>query len=385
MSRQENLHFLMTCSFVCAHTLLGWLCGNAAAQGPGSTGVAVLNDGRVFQGTVQEVPGGYRIQYPGGSSILPFDQISVTSVNLVGAYEAFRENIKTPSADAHLRLAEWCLANGLYAQADMEIQSALKLEPLRTDAKVLLRQVDLILRPEAVAAKPTAPAAPASRAAISVAAFTSPAERTAVGLSRDTQLEFMRKVQPLLINKCGNAGCHGQNVENQLRLKNARHDSPGLRAASEKNLAMLMSLIDTEHPERSPLLLEPLRSSDHHKNLFFGARQEAQFEILDRWVKQVASERSQSAPVAGTKSKVTPPETGLAQHPPIQQAAAFQIVPEKTPAQFPAIGQGKPLNSSTNPGAAPATDPEFLNQIRQAQRPDQFDPGEFNRLMHPGK
>jgi len=384
----------------------GWAQSNVQGMA-NAQGVAVLNDGRVFQGTVQEVPGGYRVMYPGGSSILPFDQISVTAVSLVGAYEAFRDSIQAPNADSHLKLAEWCLANGLYAQADLEVQSALRLEPMRSDALALLKQIDMILRrgsasgtsspgqfPSA-APSMTVPPAAAPRAAISADSFTNPSERRPSGLSRQTQLDYMRKVQPLLMNKCGNAGCHGPNADNDLKLWNARPDSHGLRMASEHNQDVLFQFIDHERPDHSPLLRKPRESTPAHKNLFAADWQKPQFTLLEQWVRQAARERGPA--VAGTKLPSRSTGEGPQRLTLIQSdSSAVQQVSGVSgeagtpgiPAQLPIAVSARPLQTtpSDSPpaetGNAFGSDPTFLDRIRKAQRADAFDPEVFNRQMH---
>jgi len=376
--------------------MLSW-ASTGFPQAPSTSGVAVLNDGRVFQGTVQEVPGGYRIQYPGGSSILPFNQISVTSATLVGAYEAFRDNIRTPSADAHLKLAEWCLVNGLYVQADIEVQSALRLEPMRTDAVAILKQVDAFLRPEKLVSPIANPEPTAPRAAIHVAAFSSSEDNRPSGLSRETQLDYMRKVQPLLINTCGNAACHGPQVDNQMRLMNARINSPGLKMATEHNLSVLFTLIDHEHPARSSLLTRPRDDTDAHKKLFASSRQQSQYELLERWVHQVARERAPQVLAAGqpTPPPTTPRQSLLIQPgQPILQvsgtisvpSAEKQSVPESVPHMLPDLQHAQPIprTSSSASSQTPPSDLQFLERIRQSSLPDMFDPEEFNRMMHSG-
>src|SRR5690606_7314298 len=115
-----------------------------------------------------------------------------------------------PDADAHPRLAEWCLANGLYAQAQMEVETALRLEPTRSDARLLYRQIDTVLHPERQT--PTVMAtqlAPPRQTAIHASAFVSTDNASASTISREAQIIYMRKVQALMMNKCGSAHCHG--------------------------------------------------------------------------------------------------------------------------------------------------------------------------------
>lgn len=350
---------------------------------PSSGGtVAVLNDGRVFQGSVQEVPGGYRILHAGGSTILPFDQISVTAATLVGAYEAFRDNIQKPDANAHLRLAEWCLANGLYVQAQIEVETALRLEPTRSDARLLYRQIDSILHPERQNSTTlvTQPA-PQRQTAIHASAFVSTDSGTVTDISREAQLTYMRKVQPLLMNKCGNAHCHGGDKAGSLHLKLARFDSPGLKLASAHNQEVIFRFIDIEHPERSPLLVEPSTNSAHHKNLFFGPRNQAQFDIIDEWVKMVAAEKRANAPHGTPSSQLArkgTPSSGVLQTGATVEApvSAPQLLP-------PGISQAAPLAPQSRQNEAlPQPDKQLREEVQKSFRPDMFDPEEFNRMMH---
>lgn len=345
-------------------------------------GVAVLNDGRVFQGSVQEVPGGYRVLHSGGSTILPFDQISVTAATLVGAYEAFRDNIKAPDADAHLRLAEWCLANGLYAQAQMEVETALRLEPTRSDARLLYRQIDTVLHPERQT--PTVMAtqlAPPRQTAIHASAFVSTDNASASTISREAQIIYMRKVQPLMMNKCGNAHCHGGDKGGSLQLKLARFDSPGLKLASAHNQEVILRHVDFEHPERSPLLVEPSENSAHHKNLFFGPRNQAQFDIIDQWVKMVVAEHRPNAPQKSSSPQVArqaAPSSG------IMQTSATVETPIAAPQLLPpGIPQPAPLAPGLRTEPVPTPPDRLLREeVQKSLRPDMFDPEEFNRMMH---
>src|SRR5690606_32342246 len=98
-------------------------------------------------------------------------------------------------------------------------------------------------------------------AAFSVETFLSPAERSGAGLTRETQRIYNTRIQPLLLNKCGNAACHGSSSSNRMILKNVRADSPGIRSATEENLNVLFQFIDFNEPGNSPLLTKPLEKT----------------------------------------------------------------------------------------------------------------------------
>ncbi|WP_437186466.1 hypothetical protein SH668x_003618 [Planctomicrobium sp. SH668] len=373
--------------------LLGVVVSPASnAQTTSRQGVIVLNDGRAFQGVVSEVPGGYRIQNGKTSTILPYDRITVTSDSMVGAYEALRGTIPLPSATSHLQLAEWCITNNLYAQADIEVQTALKLEPLRKDAQVLMRRVDAVLRP-GVTAQPI----PSRKPAISAATFQNASEQERVSLSKEVNLIYMQRVQPLLMNKCGNGNCHGSAVENDFKLRMARLNSPGIRSASEQNLNMLSKFIDYERPENSRLIVEAANDTGPHKDLFFGPQNAGHLQTLQEWLALVAVEqranglapsrdlspspqqqRTRSGEELQLVANETSPQASAELQPTEPRRLQIPKADELTPSKSNAV-TGQPAESRR---VLPESDDQFLNQVRLQIRPDAFDPDEFNRIMH---
>jgi hypothetical protein len=338
------------------------------AEEPGQ-GVAVLQDGRTIQGKIHEVPGGYRVDHAGGHFILPYSEVSLTSASLVGAYQAYRDSIRQPSADSHITLAEWCISNNLLSQARDEIEAALRLEPMRTEARALLDQVDQLIR--AYAGVPSSPNAttatvqPAS--AIQIDRFDSSQERTSAGLSRETHQEFIAHVQPLLINKCANAKCHGPAGSTRFTLIGTRLGSSNHRLASEKNLETLFSWIDATKPRQSPLLTKPGEPTKVHQQLFLGERQHQQSLILENWVAQVVREKGKELGSAVSPADPSPIAGTFPGSQPVQLASEQRPEPPMAPAPATPAAQGTP---------------GFLDRIRRESQPDAFDPNLFNRQMH---
>jgi hypothetical protein len=330
------------------------------AQTANGDGVSVLRDGRVYSGAISPVAGGYQINGSGGYVILPYEQVQVTAISMAAAYEAMRNELRNPSADDHLRLAEWCLTNGLTAEARREVEDALRLEPMRPEARAMLQRLDNLL-------EPTPPAAPAGsftiQPAMNARAFSGPGDRTSSGLSRATQLEFIAHVQPLLMNKCGNATCHGQTSQNAFKLSAARLETPAHRVASDANMKLLMDYIDIERPRRSLLLVKPGEPTPAHQKLFLGERQYQQYQMLENWVLQVARER------------------GPASSHPSPALAAKKAARGGPALDRPGSGVQQASHEMRQGAAAPAA-PDVVDQIRQEQQPDAFDPGAFNRRMH---
>jgi len=338
-----------------------------------SQGVAVLNDGRVFSGNISEVAGGYRVATgDGGQIVLPFDQISVTSASLVGAYEAYRASITVPNADIHLSLAEWCIGNGLWAQAYQEVQSALKLEPQRSEAHVMLKRLDAYVQP--LTSTPVRTVETGASTPLNTAAISSPTERRVSGTMQSTHVTYMTKVQPILMNSCGNGACHGQISENRFKLHNVRLESRNLKLASEANLKILKEWIDFDNPHRSPLLTSTIDGSPQHRDLFAG-RRKLQYQLLENWVIQLAQEQK-TAPVSSTSVTAVP---APAASPVIQQVSGERMSDKNvTPAAVLAPA------ASPYPALETARNAPELQQIRRQLKTDAFDPNAFNSMMHGG-
>jgi hypothetical protein len=317
--------------------------------------VAVLNDGRVFKGTITEVAGGYRVQTERGSGVLPFQQVSLTSISMIGAYEAYRDSFKQPNASSHLVLAEWCMANGLWPQAKVEVEAALRLEPMRNDALALQQQIDKYLM-----ATVAAPAGrPVMQAASSVSAPpAAPArqeERLKNGMTKSTYRLYVSRVQPILNNRCSDSACHGSIAANQLTLIHVRHNASNLKQATDENLAALEPYLDLEEPANSRLLTTLNRPGPDHRNLFLGS-QIHQYEAILQWVYELAADSRNSAlPSAITPASGTRPRGSGVQHA-VQQVGSPQKGRDAfSPSSFNQMmhGTGKTGDGTGAPGLLP--------------------------------
>ncbi len=369
-----------TCFWMTLLTLMIVQCSNVSAQSMGNPGVAVLNDGRIFEGTITEVPGGYRVGTSNGHQlVLPFDQISVTSASLVGAYESMRDSMKVPSAEGHLSLAEWCIVNGLWAQAYAEVQSALKLEPQRSDALKMLQRIDAYVLstqrlPDGNQAEGNR-VTPASATMIKTASpGRAPDEQYA---PRPSRVVFQTKIQPILMSRCANGACHGQIAKNAFRLTNVRMESRNLKMATESNLEVLKDWIDSTSPAQSPLLKKPLEETRHHRALFIGQNRE-QYVALQNWVIQFAREQAASGESASTSStsSAVQPAAGIVSSP-VREPGRLPDSPVKAMPGAP-VPSGQPVHQLPSETQSPE-----LKAARRHLQPDAFDPTQFNRMTQP--
>ena len=254
----------------------------------------------------------------------------------------------------------------------------MKLEPQRSEARQLLRRV----------VQAAAEAEERSWRNSGFDTIEAKPGRSAPGISQAATEEFVRRVQPLLVNKCGNATCHGRASSNTFRLENVKSGSRHQRLESDRNLRKVLAQLNLESPYNSPLLRKPMdNESLVHRGVFFGQRGEDQRKILNDWVEMLAAEEPAS-PVAsksrmsGTdrdvESNAEPPEVI-----PVGVRRAESSSPTPLTIEIPRTRKPQRI-SSAEVNADEDERPELIQRILEEDRPDAFDPDVFNRKVHGG-
>jgi hypothetical protein len=328
-------------------------------------GCIVLRDGTVRTGKIVELAAGYQIATQKGTFVFNYDQIRVVADSLPEAYQQIRDSYERPTAAAHLDLGRWCAKNGLMEEALIEAEDALVLEPQRKEAVELLRQAEVALNLAPVNEPP-----PADRVPVPVTMVSS-----------EAQAEFIRRIQPLALNRCGNGNCHGSGSTSELKLAAVRTGSSPQKVRSEQNLQAILKYIDGAYPSDSRLLVVPRTADGVHDGLFTGNRGTDQYKTLLAWVERVAQEHGQVAArprrreVAdwreGPRLTVRPrPKTAPAEEP-LEVEAPAEI--ETTAAE---VVSHEPDEQRSGLRS------ETVQRLLKNQEPDAFDPEEFNRLVH---
>lgn len=328
-------------------------------------GCIVLRDGTVRTGKIVELAAGYQIATQKGTFVFNYDQIRVVADSLPEAYQQIRASYERPTATAHLDLGRWCAKHGLMEEALIEAEDALVLEPHRKEAAELLRQAEVALNLAPINAPP-----PADRVPVPVTMISS-----------EAQAEFIRRIQPLALNRCGNGNCHGSGSTSELKLAAVRTGSSPQKVRSEQNLNAILKYIDGAYPSESQLLVVPRTADGVHDGLFTGNRGSDQYKTLLAWVERVAQEHGQVAARPrrrevgdwreGPRLTVRPrPKSAPAEEPAEGEAPAeIETVAAETVIEEPDVRRS-PLRSET------------VQRLLKNQEPDAFDPEEFNRMVH---
>ncbi len=337
--------------------------------------ILVLKDGSVIQGLVTVLERGYAIDLPSGLITLPFEAVICDAASLTEAYRQQRDAMTRPTAEQHTRLANWCMQQQLFEEAERELQSALKLQPQHLPAHRLIEQLkgrkprdsdfinkeqqqqmdDLLIKMEFSPGRPLG------------------------GLDASLAKDFATRIEPLLLNSCANASCHGQTAENSFRLTPKWNLRGNTRHITDQNLAAVLQQLDLENPERSPLIAKlDGQHGPRRMPVFTGARAAEHRKNLENWALLAARYLATQSP--------PPSSTPASREHPIQQTG---FTTERVVA-MPLPADGQPANASALPGLLPIpgnetdlpVEKDLVEESRRTHAPDPFDPARFNLRKH---
>ena len=249
----------------------------------------MLKTGRILSGMVSRNGGGYLVEQPNGRLQVGVDEVQFVVDNLREGYRKLRDSVVHPTPASHVDLATWCISHRLYDEAQDELKKSLKADPENEQARRLLQRLTDTMRVN------LPPAGIPSTPRKSAEGFLQPAVESLGGLSRETATQFTSRIQPLLLNKCGNAACHGMSSPNEFRLLTARIGGNGSRQTTEKNLAETMRYIDLDDVAGSPLVNAGRNSHGGRGTIFVGPAGAEQMKLLRAWALAVAREKQAEA------------------------------------------------------------------------------------------
>jgi hypothetical protein len=328
-----------------------------------SPGILVLADGKVMNGRFLPRPDGYEVEVQGGRMFVESERVRFIARNFEDAHQRMRSSFTELTPQSHMELARWCLTNKREDLARREVLDALHKDPNRLDAQRLLQS---LVQQDDGPSKSPGGSGLTEFPSLASPSGPVPEARSLAGLSRSVAQDFTRHVQPILMNKCSNAGCHGTRTVSSFQL------TPSHRGTSvsiaERNLAAVMKQIDLSRPSSSPLLTT---LQGNHANstmpIFRGRSGAVQMKTLRDWVGAVSND---IAPELNEEVRE--------QQERIQLASMSKIVaPEADSAseEHTMLPHGRVLTTTE-------TDVRFLQKASRANARDAFDPAKFNELFH---
>jgi hypothetical protein len=324
----------------------------AAAAGvpetPAPPKCLVMNNGDLVEGPISRTQTGYELAQPGGGRIFLAEPVVwFAASSRSDAYEELRKRFPDQSAGGHVALARWCLRYGLDGAAKDQLRVALTIDPDHREARNTIKLLG-----------DTSKAIPDPTRKASVAG--DPAA-TLGGLPAETARAFVTTVQPLLVNSCGNASCHGTASKGAFTIQNVRSHNPAFKALTQRNLETVLARISSDDPAHSDIFMLPQQPGHG------GSRRPILTAIQLQKLRVWGIEAARAMPAH---------ETSGAQQPILVLTSSEQ--PEQSIAA-PADRSGP---SVTKQVEAPVGRRDVADVLRQAiaeERADAFDPREFNR------
>lgn len=300
------------------------LCSAAplVAEPPATSRILLLDNENLLEGEVTRVEEGYKVRRSiGGDITVPANRVLAVVADRPAAFALVSERANRRDADERLRLARWCEANGLHAEALNEARTAVKM---RTGFVAAERYVQVL---ELAAAQPKAPIVRVSAEAPAKETVTDVA---AIDYNSESFPLFSTKVNAILQNAC--AGCHAKETVKGFRLTRA-----GGRSALTKNLMAALAQLDPKDPAKSAILTKAITPHGTGTEAPFKTRTHPAYQTLETWARFARSTEGTATPEA----------------------------PLPEPMKLPDLDEKKPAGENKGKSATPKVDP--------------FDPTIFNQ------
>lgn len=241
----------------------------------------LLNNEEVLYGIVTEEGESYRISMGGGVILLNRAQVQWIAPMLQEIYAVKTKKIYLQDVDTRCDLIQWCLKNGLYAEARLEIQRLEQIMPQHPRIEVFNKRL---------AAMETHPASSPQTASVTPATGNFPGvsgpsaselEQMAKSIPDDAIEMYRRRIQPIFLRNCMEIGCHGPDATNDFRL--LRPSSTMTRSALLRNIHTTLKQVNLIHPEASPLLRKPVTPHGKDGRYIFANRDYSTYQLLIAW------------------------------------------------------------------------------------------------------
>ncbi|SIO33328.1 hypothetical protein SAMN05444166_3858 [Singulisphaera sp. GP187] len=359
-----------------------------------SHAVLLLTNGRLSQGNLSEDGENYFVHAKGGKLSIPKRNVEKRANSVREIYQYLLERVPARDPEEHMKLALWCLTQGMKPEATAQLREVVTLSPEHTralsmldkikgaeeraanrDPAVTLANAEVVdNRPEGLNSEMMGRA----QRALGISALPQiPGLPTALAVKRAN--EFSRFVDPVLQGRC--AKCHNEQFDGSFQLIKYKVKADRTAEARRANLDAVIALIDMDNPAKSELLSSTLRvhgTGTNARPIFRGSN-DPEYQILAAWVNSlrsvptpataplnVAAQPSRfGAPAASGGETFAAGRSGQMPLPPLTPTPT-----SPTPGRFdPSVSRGM---------APPAFTPEQLELIEyQKNHPDVAPGGEF--------
>ncbi len=271
--------------------LLVGLATVSQAQGPEGTNeqqLLLLHNGQALEGRISRSGDLYRVVFPDGEIRVKAADVELLCKDFEEAYQRRRAAVSVGSLRDHLDLAQWCEQHKLYDHAAAELADAAAVAPGNPMVGFMQRRLQITTVPQ--------PDRPKAETAAENSLPNDELDRMIRGLPHKAVENFTQSVQPLLMNNCTAANCHGPQSATSLRLQRVPLDRPAGRRMTQRNIYTVLRYVDRDNPLASRLLTIPTAPHGTAKTPVFTEHQVLQYKRLVDWVLQLGPAANPESP-----------------------------------------------------------------------------------------
>lgn len=275
----------------------------------------IKQDGSLLEGVINVSGGYYTVEVAQGKGILYVRKEQVYKVvdSIAQAYQEKLQTMVYQDAREFLSLAEWCIQNKLYPQAQEALNQAQKQQNNHPMIKVYQRRLDLAqeqaLR-EAQQEQAQAQTRETSDSGLSgnseengranannatavnleeeanrqILLQQRALEQMARNMPGDTLKQFTSEIQPLLQSGCGTASCHGAETQTDFKIIPSASKA---RSLTLRNLYSALRQVNRENPQNSPLLTKAVEAHGQLEVPIFSKSRASAYSRLVSWTYRV--------------------------------------------------------------------------------------------------
>jgi hypothetical protein len=419
-----NRHILTTFRILRAAvflTLAVWGCvdsrllAQTVSSPDGPLGAVLLKNNRVLLGTVTRQGDVFVVEVANQSAVsLPKDQVDFVAETIREIYAYKIHCVTRWNVGEHFQLTRWCMVNQLLDEAVLHYREVAKqagdhprVKQLAVELKSQMLEVPefrsyLGLAPiSELVSRPT----PAVNSAAAASPVVSASSTLRVVQHPQVVQNFSERIQPILMNRCSQAACHG--IQSQQRFQITEPYAKSSAETSSANLSSTLEQVAESSNSISPLMIYATKAHGLQRKPGIAVTESGLIAELSNWIQfvqnPVVSAEGSSAPAAQNqfgsgqyenwKNEMRPlplpaSDPANALNPVPFGSNQLKQVPQASPASAPAPSNPKPAVTGFPIGEAAPTDSELdalekeINQLLGPANPkDPFDPAEFNRQM----
>ncbi len=277
----------------------------------------IKQDGSLLEGVINVSGGYYTVEVAQGKGILYVRKEQVFKVvdSIAQAYQEKLQTMVYQDAREFLSLAEWCIQNKLYPQAQEALNQAQKQQNNHPMIKVYQRRLDIAqeqaLREARQAQQQTQnqtrdtasaglPGNSEENGRANVGNATAvnleeeanrqillqqrALEQMARNMPGDTLKQFTSEIQPLLQSGCGTASCHGAETQTDFKIIPSASKA---RSLTLRNLYSALRQVNRENPQNSPLLTKAVEAHGQLEVPIFSKSRASAYSRLVSWTYRV--------------------------------------------------------------------------------------------------